>query len=100
MSEYTLTVIDGPTSTGITVYDGVITGRGGGTGGAVDSVNGHTGAVVLTASDVGAQPVDSDLTAIAALATTTFGRSLLTAADAAAARTLTGAGTSSLALGT
>jgi hypothetical protein len=34
------------------------------------------------------QPLDSDLTAIAALATTTFGRSLLTAADAAAARTL------------
>ncbi|MBS0661374.1 MAG: hypothetical protein JSR82_24440 [Verrucomicrobia bacterium] len=38
----------------------------------------------------GYQPVDSDLTAIAALATTTFGRSLLTSADAAALRALTG----------
>ncbi len=34
-----------------------------------------------------AQPLDSDLTAIAALATTTYGRSLLTQADALAART-------------
>jgi hypothetical protein len=33
------------------------------------------------------QPLDSDLTAIAALSTTTFGRSLLALADAAAART-------------
>lgn len=37
------------------------------------------------------QPLDSDLTAIAALTTTTFGRSLLTVADAAAARTAIGA---------
>lgn len=42
-----------------------------------------------------AQPLDSDLTSIAALSTTTFGRSLLTQADAAAARTTLGAGTSS-----
>ena len=42
-----------------------------------------------------AQPLDSDLTSIAALATTTFGRSLLTQADAAAARATLGAGTSS-----
>lgn len=34
---------------------------------AVTSVNGETGAVVLSAADVGAQPVDADLTAIAAL---------------------------------
>jgi hypothetical protein len=59
----------------------------GGGGGAVDSVNGHTGVVVLSASDVGAQPSDSDLTAIAALATSAFGRSLLTLVDAPAART-------------
>jgi hypothetical protein len=39
----------------------------------------------------GYQPLDSDLTAIAALATTTFGRSLLTQADAAAARSAIGA---------
>jgi hypothetical protein len=39
------------------------------------------------------QPLDSDLTAIAALTTTSFGRSLLTVADAAAARAAIGAGT-------
>jgi hypothetical protein len=42
-----------------------------------------------------AQPLDSDLTSIAALTTTTFGRSLLTQADATALRS-----TSGLALGT
>jgi len=36
------------------------------------------------------QPLDSDLTSIAALTTTTFGRSLLTLADAAALRTSAG----------
>lgn len=36
------------------------------------------------------QPLDSDLTAIAALATTSYGRSLLTVANAAAAQTLLG----------
>lgn len=36
------------------------------------------------------QPLDSDLTAIAALSTTSFGRSLLTQADAAAARSTLG----------
>ena len=36
------------------------------------------------------QPLDADLTAIAALSTTTFGRSLLTQADAAAARATIG----------
>lgn len=41
------------------------------------------------------QPVDADLTAIAALSTTSFGRSFLTIADQAAARTYIGAGTSS-----
>lgn len=39
------------------------------------------------------QPLDSDLSAIAALATVAFGRSLLTLADAAALRTLAGLGT-------
>lgn len=37
-----------------------------------------------------AQPLDSDLTAIAALSTTTFGRSLLTQADASALRSTAG----------
>jgi hypothetical protein len=39
------------------------------------------------------QPLDSDLTAIAALTTTTFGRALLSLADAAAGRTALGLGT-------
>lgn len=40
-----------------------------------------------------AQPLDADLTAIAALTTTTYGRSLLTGADAAETRTTLGLGT-------
>lgn len=43
-------------------------------------------------SSIGAQPLDSDLTAIAALSTTSYGRSLLALADAAA--NLTGLGIS------
>ena len=54
--------------------------------GAVSSVAGRTGAVVLSSADI------SDSTAT--------GRSLLTAADAAAARTAIGAGMSNLAIGT
>lgn len=74
----------------------------GGTG-AVTSVNSHVGVVVLAASDVGAdasgaaaaaqaasQPLDADLTAIAALTTTSYGRSILTVANAAALRTTAG----------
>lgn len=64
-----------------------------GGGGAVSSVNGKTGAVVLAAADVGAQPSDSDLTAIAALSTTSYGRAFLALADAAAGRTALGLGT-------
>lgn len=41
------------------------------------------------------QPLDSDLTAIAALSTTSFGRAFNALADAAASRTYIGAGTSS-----
>lgn len=43
-----------------------------------------------------AQPLDSDLTAIAALTTTSFGRSLLTQADAAATRSTIGVGTGTI----
>lgn len=43
-----------------------------------------------------AQPLDSDLTAIAALTTTSFGRDLLTQADAAATRSTIGAGTGTI----
>lgn len=78
--------------------------------GAVSSVNTRTGAVTglaeqtsldaettrATAAEAAAQaasqPLDSDLTAIAALATTSFGRSFLDRVDAAAGRTLLGLG--------
>lgn len=43
--------------------------------------------------DAGSEPIDPDLAAIAALATTTFGRALLTVADAAAARSALELGT-------
>lgn len=39
--------------TGISIVSNVISATGGGGGGAVDSVNGYTGTVVLTAADVG-----------------------------------------------
>lgn len=42
------------------------------------------------------QPLDSDLTAIAALSTTSYGRALLTLADAAAARTALALGSAAL----
>ena len=47
------------------------------------------------AAQAASQPLDSDLTAIAALATTAYGRDLLIQADAAATRTYIGAGTGS-----
>lgn len=47
----------------------------------------------MTTALAGKQPLDSDLTAIAALATTSFGRALLTLADAAAGLTAFGVGT-------
>jgi hypothetical protein len=62
------------------------------TGQVVGQSNFFTG----NASAIGAalsttyQPLDSDLTALAALATTTFGRSLITQTDAAAARSTLG----------
>jgi hypothetical protein len=52
-----------------------------------------TGALSAATAATTYQPLDADLTSIAALTTTTFGRSLLTQADAAAARTTLGAGT-------
>lgn len=52
---------------------------------------------VLSVAEVAAgyQPLDADLTAIAALTTTTFGRSLLTEASASSLRTTLGAGSAS-----
>jgi hypothetical protein len=67
-----------------------------GGGGAVTSVFGRTGAVTAAVGDYSAfyQPLDSDLTSIAALTTTVFGRGFLSLADAASSRTYIGAGTS------
>lgn len=55
----------------------------------------QTPAGLLTAAAAAAayQPIDSDLTSIAALTTTSFGRALLTLADAAALRSTAGLGT-------
>lgn len=50
-------------------------------------------ASTITTALAGKQPLDSDLTAIAALTTTAFGRALLELADAAAIRTAAGLGT-------
>lgn len=53
-----------------------------------------------TAADVGAAPASHTHTAAQVSDASTVGRSVLTAADAAAARSAIGAGTSSLAVGT
>lgn len=50
----------------------------------------HTQYLLETAAAALYEPLDSDLTAIAALATTAYGRSFLTQADAAAARSYIG----------
>lgn len=51
-----------------------------------------TGALAASTAATTYQPLDSDLTAIAALSTTAFGRALLALLDAAAARTALGLG--------
>jgi hypothetical protein len=51
-----------------------------------------TGALSAATASTTYQPLDADLTSIAALTTTTFGRSLLTQADASATRTTIGLG--------
>lgn len=53
---------------------------------------GITDALTAAAAALAYQPLDADLTSISLLSTTTFGRSLLTQADAAAARTTLGLG--------
>lgn len=65
-------------------------------GGSVTSVFGRTGVVTALVGDYSAfyQPLDTDLTSIATLTTTTFGRGFLTLADATSSRSYIGAGTS------
>lgn len=58
---------------------------------ATQATGAFDAAGAAAAAQAASQPLDSDLTAIAALTTTSFGRSLLAAADAAALRTLAGA---------
>lgn len=83
----------GPTEgTDITFDVGATTGGGGGVTLPIDTSD-VTG---LDTALAGKQPVDSDLTAIAALTTTSFGRGLLALADAAALRTSAGLGTAAL----
>lgn len=73
--------------------------------GALDTLNELAAAVnddatfaaSVTTALAGKQPLDADLTAIAALTTTSIGRSLLAAADDAALRTILGLGTAAVA---
>lgn len=53
----------------------------------------HGMAAAIAAAVAGYQPLDSDLTSIAALTTTSYGRAFLALADAAAGRTALGLGT-------
>lgn len=110
---------DGPqitaTGTGTSVTVTITTGGGGGGGGGgATTLDGLTD-VVITAAASGDilrhngtnwvdipgsdfyQPVDSDLTAIAALTTTSYGRAFLALVDAAAGRTALGLGTAATA---
>lgn len=64
--------------------------------GTLATQNGNIADYLTVASAAASyQPLDSDLTAIAALSTTAFGRALLEQVDAAAVRSYIGAGTSS-----
>lgn len=63
-----------------------------GTAAVADTGTGAANVPTITQADARYQPLDSDLTAIAALSTTSYGRSLLTLADAAAGRTSFGLG--------
>lgn len=72
------------------------TALGLGTAALVDTGTGGANVPTITQADARYQPLDSDLQAIALLTTTTFGRNLLAAADAAALRTAAGLGTAAV----
>lgn len=86
----------GGTVNTITAADGTITIGGTATDPTVRVASGQFDASgAAAAAQAASQPLDSDLTAIAALSTTTFGRALLTTVDAAGGRTTFGLGTAS-----
>lgn len=64
---------------------------------ALEADEGGGDGITQEQADARYQPLDSDLSAIAALATTAFGRALLTLADAATGRTAFGLGTAATA---
>jgi acid phosphatase family membrane protein YuiD len=68
------------------------TAGGLGTAAVADTGTGAANVPTITQADARYQPLDSDLTAIASLTTTSYGRSVLALADAAALRTLAGLG--------
>lgn len=77
----------------------LLTVDGAGSGLDADLLDGNSSAAFATAGhnhDATYQPLDSDLTAIAALTTTVFGRALLALADAAALRTAADVGSASV----
>lgn len=91
-----IAVTDGVTTvdpaTTLTVPAGSLTD-----GGSGDAELDFDLAGAAAAAQAASQPLDSDLTAIAALSTTAYGRALLTLANAAAGRTAFGLGTAAVA---
>lgn len=63
---------------------------------ATQATGAFDAAGAAAAAQAASQPLDSDLTAIAALTTTSYGRALLALADAAAGRTAFGLGTAAV----
>jgi len=84
-----VTIVQGVEAAGPPGVGGGVTDHGALTGLADDD---HTQYHNDARGDARYQPLDSDLTAIAALSTTSFGRALLELADAAAGRTALGLG--------
>jgi uncharacterized protein (UPF0333 family) len=88
----------GGAMTGAEILTALAPVDGTGSGLDADTVDGtHLAALLTTvAAATTYQPLDGDLTAIAALATTTYGRAFLALVDAAAGRTALGLGSSAV----